>query len=175
MTPERDTTTRDEPSRSDAPRAEAARRLPPVLWLLAVAGVVLVAGAVAAIVFAGPAEAIAVVAVGFAAVAAASLWFAITRAERHSAVDGRDHPLAGVGPDDKRPLGDTPEAHDEITPRDLPAGHPGRGAAERQAEALGGTTPGHREGGATPPRTGPLDELVDDDERDGARVDRGRG
>jgi hypothetical protein len=171
MTPERDTSTSDAP-----PRAEAARRLPPVLWLLAVAGVVLVASALAAIVFAGPAEAIAVVAVGFAAMAAASLWIATTRAERRAgAMDDRDHPLTGVDADDARPLGDTPEAHDEITPHDLPAGHPSRGAAERQAQALGGTTPGHREGGATPPRADPLDELVDDDERDGARGDRGRG
>lgn len=35
-------------------------------------------------------------------------------------------------PDD-RPVGDTPEAHDEIIPEDLPEGHPGRAEAERQA------------------------------------------
>lgn len=129
MTPERDTSTSDAP-----PRAEAARRLPPVLWLLAVAGVVLVVSALAAIVFAGPAEAIAVVAVGFAAMAAASLWIATTRAERRAgAMDDRDHPLAGVDADDARPLGDTPEAHDEINPHDLPPDHPGRQAAEDRA------------------------------------------
>jgi hypothetical protein len=39
-----------------------------------------------------------------------------------------------VTPDPGRPLGDTAEAHDEITPRDLPKGHPGRAEAEREAD-----------------------------------------
>jgi hypothetical protein len=164
MTRERETSTRDAP-----------RRLPPVLWLLAIAGAVLVLSALAAIIFAGAAEAIAVIVVGVAAMIAASLWFAGVAGTRDRAAGDRDDPFAGVGADEARPLGDTPEAHDEITPHDLPAGHPGRAAAERQAKALGGTTPGHREGGATPPRTDPVDELVGGDERDGARVDRGRG
>ncbi|HEV2062620.1 MAG TPA: hypothetical protein VGR12_07185, partial [Solirubrobacteraceae bacterium] len=33
-----------------------------------------------------------------------------------------------------RPLGDTPDAHDEINPHDLPADHPGRHEAERMAD-----------------------------------------
>jgi hypothetical protein len=46
-----------------------------------------------------------------------------------------------------RPLGDTPEAHDEISPHDLPLDNPGRPAAEAQAGAPGsdpdeGTTRG---------------------------------
>jgi hypothetical protein len=139
--------------------------------------------ALAAVIFAGPGEAIAVLIVGIAAMTAASLWIAITRAKtrpgatghRDPAAADRDDPFVGVGADDVRPLGDTPEAHDEITPHDLPTGHPGRAAAERQADALGGTTRGHREGGATPPWTDATDELVEDDERDGARIDRGRG
>ena len=44
--------------------------------------------------------------------------------------------------DDDTPLGDTPEAHDEISPHDLPPGHPGRHAAEEQAREHGGTTRG---------------------------------
>jgi hypothetical protein len=44
--------------------------------------------------------------------------------------------------DDERPLGDTPEAHDEITPHDLPPDHPGRVEAERQAARGGGVTRG---------------------------------
>jgi hypothetical protein len=32
-----------------------------------------------------------------------------------------------------RPVGDSPELHDEISPHDLPKDHPGRHAAERQA------------------------------------------
>jgi hypothetical protein len=60
-----------------------------------------------------------------------------------------------------RPLGDTPEAHDEISPHDLPLGSPGRRAAERQAGGLHGTTRGHRQGGASSPG----DELVNDADR----------
>jgi len=36
-------------------------------------------------------------------------------------------------PDD-RPLGDTPEAHDEINPRDIPKDNPARQEAEERAE-----------------------------------------
>jgi hypothetical protein len=46
-----------------------------------------------------------------------------------------------------RPLGDTPEAHDEINPHDLPTDHPGRHAAEQMAEG-DGETAGMEEGGA---------------------------
>lgn len=41
-----------------------------------------------------------------------------------------------------RPLGDTTEVHDELSPHDLPIDHPGRQAAEEQAGGLGGTTTG---------------------------------
>ena len=47
-----------------------------------------------------------------------------------------------------RPLGDTPEAHDEISPHDLPLSNPGRHTAEKMAEGAGGTTSGHDAGGA---------------------------
>jgi hypothetical protein len=42
-------------------------------------------------------------------------------------------PSAHLVPDDETALGDTPEAHDEVSPHDLPKDHPGRAAAERQA------------------------------------------
>ena len=51
-------------------------------------------------------------------------------------------PLGPLTPDDETPLGDTPEAHDEISPHDLPKGSPGRAEAERQAGGEGGTTRG---------------------------------
>ena len=51
-------------------------------------------------------------------------------------------PLGPMTPDDETPAGDTPEAHDEISPHDLPPGHPGREEAERQAGS-GGTTRGN--------------------------------
>jgi hypothetical protein len=45
--------------------------------------------------------------------------------------------------DDDRPLGDTDQAHDEISPHDLPPGHPGRQEAERRASQSGdGVTQG---------------------------------
>ena len=43
-------------------------------------------------------------------------------------------PSTHLVPDDETALGDTPEAHDEVSPHDLPKDHPGRAAAERQAE-----------------------------------------
>jgi hypothetical protein len=60
---------------------------------------------------------------------------------------GADLPAAHVIPDD-RPLGDTAEAHDEISPHDLPKGAPNRRRAEAQAAARNGTTRGNREGAA---------------------------
>jgi hypothetical protein len=43
-------------------------------------------------------------------------------------------PSTHLIPDNETAAGDTPEAHDEINPHDLPAGHPGRQEAERQAD-----------------------------------------
>ena len=51
-------------------------------------------------------------------------------------------PLGPMTPDEETPAGDTPEAHDEISPHDLPPGHPGREAAEREAGGDEGTTHG---------------------------------
>jgi hypothetical protein len=56
--------------------------------------------------------------------------------------DQADEPLGPATPDDQTPMGDTPEAHDEISPLDLPPDHPGRQEAERQAGGTGGTTKG---------------------------------
>jgi len=54
-----------------------------------------------------------------------------------------DEPLGPATPDDETAMGDTPEAHDEISPHDLPKGHPGRQEAEREAGGEGGTTRGN--------------------------------
>ena len=51
-------------------------------------------------------------------------------------------PLGPLTPDDETALGDTPEAHDEISPHDLPLDHPGRDEAERRAGGDEGTTDG---------------------------------
>jgi hypothetical protein len=63
-----------------------------------------------------------------------------------------EEPLGPFTPDDETALGDTPEAHDELNPHDLPIGHPGRAAAERQAGGEFGTTTGNEDGGAASPR-----------------------
>ena len=54
-----------------------------------------------------------------------------------------DEPLGPVTPDEETDLGDTPEAHDEITPHDLPLDHPGRDEAERQVDGEGDTVAGN--------------------------------
>jgi len=58
--------------------------------------------------------------------------------------DEAGEPLGPTTPDDETPLGDTPEAHEDISPHDLPVDHPGRAEAERLAAAEGGTTRGNR-------------------------------
>jgi hypothetical protein len=61
-------------------------------------------------------------------------------------------PTAHVIPDETA-LGDTEEAHSEISPLDLPRDAPGRKAAEEQAAAGSEeTTRGHREGAAKGPQ-----------------------
>jgi hypothetical protein len=68
---------------------------------------------------------------------AVAIWIALARSKtvaeggaRHdrSASDSEDaYPAIGI--DDDRPLGDTPEGHDELSPHDLPPDHPARRAA----------------------------------------------
>jgi hypothetical protein len=57
--------------------------------------------------------------------------------------DTADESLGPLTPDDETPAGDTPEAHDELSPVDLPPDHPGRREAERQSGGIGGTTEGN--------------------------------
>ena len=63
------------------------------------------------------------------------------------AVSDEDEPIpsAHVITDEDTALGDTPEAHMEISPRDLPPDHPGRKEAERQSGDERGTTRGDDE------------------------------
>ena len=71
-----------------------------------------------------------------------------SRADADSQAQG---PPGDILADDDRPLGDTDEAHDEISPHDLPPGHPGRQAAEDQAGGDDGTTRGHNDPSHAPP------------------------
>jgi hypothetical protein len=57
--------------------------------------------------------------------------------------DEADEPLGPATPDEETDLGDTPEAHDELSPHDLPRDHPGRQKAEDLAGGEDGTTRGN--------------------------------
>ena len=57
--------------------------------------------------------------------------------------DEADEPLGPATPDEETDLGDTPEAHDEVSPHDLPRDHPGRQTAVELAGGEDGTTRGN--------------------------------
>jgi len=79
---------------------------------------------------------------------AAALAYRTIGTSRSAATDNRDT-VPRLNAEGDRPLGDTPEAHDEISPHDLPPDHPGRRAAEEMAEEQSdGETSGMTEGGA---------------------------
>ncbi|MDX6700882.1 MAG: hypothetical protein QOF26_1108 [Baekduia sp.] len=127
-------------------------------WLLTGTAAFYGIAALAALLFLGIDEAIAVLLAGIIPMTAVAIWLAHVRQKTAVAPDGalidaaaEDHtdPIPGLGIDDRRPLGDTPAAHDELIPEDLPKDHPARHAAEAMAETSdAGTTRGHREGGA---------------------------
>jgi hypothetical protein len=68
---------------------------------------------------------------------------------RTSDDDATEGGLPKQGARGDRPLGDTPDAHDEINPHDLPLSNPGRQTAEKMASGIEGTTTGHDEGGGS--------------------------
>jgi hypothetical protein len=156
---------------------------PGMRWLVGGVALFYAVCTLAAAIFSGFAEAVATLLAGIIPMTAAALWVAMARSKTLGLPDSpedaskaaSDDPFPAVGAEPDRPLGDTAEAHDEITPHDLPKDHPGRAAAEEQAGELGGTTRGHREGGAAMgpgPGGGDRDALVGPDEEDGARVRR---
>jgi hypothetical protein len=150
-------------------------------WVLAGLGAFYAICASAAGAFVGPGAGIATLLAGVVPLTAVAIWVAHMRTKtvgddepryRDAVAEDHEDPVPGIGFDATRPLGDTPAAHDEIIPQDLPKDHPGRHAAEQQAQALGGATPGHAEGGAAgeggPPP--PEEDLVAPEEADeGAR------
>ena len=66
----------------------------------------------------------------------------ITGSNRSADTDAGDSGLPKASPEDDRPMGDTEQAHDEITPHDLPKDNPARDEAAEQAGDAGGTTRG---------------------------------
>ena len=82
--------------------------------------------------------------------------------EPGQAVADEDEPIPSshVITDDDTALGDTAEAHNEVSPRDLPPDHPGRKAAEVQAGGDQGTTRGDEDKlDVGPPRSDSLDDI----------------
>jgi hypothetical protein len=75
-------------------------------------------------------------------VAAALGYRMIAGSNRSADRDSEDSGVPKAPPDQSRPLGDTPEAHDEVSPHDLPRDHPGREEAEEVAGGADGTTRG---------------------------------
>ncbi|HEV7754094.1 MAG TPA: hypothetical protein VGO71_21260 [Baekduia sp.] len=113
-------------------------------WFLAGTFAFYAVAALAALFALGIDEAIAVLLAGVVPLTGVALWLAHVRQKTRVTPDGAlvdasadDHtdPVPGVGADDLTPLGDTPEAHDEIIPEDLPKGHPARQAAEERFTA----------------------------------------
>jgi hypothetical protein len=76
----------------------------------------------------------------------AALAYRTIGTSRDAASDSADS-VPRINAEGDRPLGDTPEAHDEINPHDLPPDHPGRRTAEEMAEG-DGETAGMEAGGA---------------------------
>jgi hypothetical protein len=137
---------------------EGHPRPTPMFWLLGGTAAFYLICATAGWILDNPGTGIATLLAGGIPMTAVVLWAAHVRAGTAPAADEDEHadatvqdnrdPVPAIGGDDSRPLGDTPEAHDEISPHDLPPGHPGREAAEDMAREEGGVTGGHREGGA---------------------------
>src|SRR5215213_9268524 len=79
--------------------------------------------------------------------AAAAIAYRTIGTSRSAPADSTDS-VPRLSAEGNRPLGDTPEAHDEINPHDLPPDHPGRRTAEEMADGDEGETAGMSEGGA---------------------------
>jgi hypothetical protein len=98
----------------------------------------------------GPAYAFAALVAGTVPATAAVLTYATARRKTRQGGDGHledlsvedDSPFPGIGFDDTTPLGDSPEVHDDVTPHDLPPGHPGRHRIDERTRSGGGRTHG---------------------------------
>ena len=72
------------------------------------------------------------------AVSAARTETGTTPEGRHLDLSAEDRgPVPRLGLDDERPLGDSPDLHDDLDPHDLPKDHPARRRIERERERRG--------------------------------------
>ena len=111
-------------------------------WQLALIAAFLVVFGLTVILTGKPTYLIAAVMIAALVVGWALLNRAMTKrvAARHDSIEdamsdeNEPIPSSHLIPDNETAAGDTPEAHDEINPHDLPPDHPGRRAAESEAE-----------------------------------------
>jgi hypothetical protein len=111
-------------------------------WQLALIAAFLVVFGLTVILTGKPTYLIAAVMIAALVVGWALLNRAMTKrvASKHGSIEDamsdetESIPSTHLIPDNETAAGDTPEAHDEINPHDLPPDHPGRAEAERQAE-----------------------------------------
>ncbi|CAA9533605.1 MAG: hypothetical protein AVDCRST_MAG67-4520 [uncultured Solirubrobacteraceae bacterium] len=145
-------------------RVMASRR--PSRLIFTAAACLLAIFAIAAAVFAGAEYAIPIVILGVLVLSflALNALLAKRTMQRHGGDEGAAQddgadavPAAHLIADD-RPLGDTAQAHDEISPHDLPKDSPARRAAEAQAARRGGITRGHEKGAAGGTVLAPVEE-----------------
>jgi len=62
--------------------------------------------------------------------------------EAHDTDDQADKGIIDRPADDETPVGDTPEAHDKLSPHDIPKSHPAYEDVVREAGGTDGTTSG---------------------------------
>lgn len=113
------------------------RRALPVLLAVVLVALVITTLATGEVLYTVPAIALVAI-IGLMALGE----FGLKKRLEHRAGDPRsDHtdpvPSTHLAKDEETPLGDTSEAHDELSPHDLPKDHPGRHAAERQGVTEG--------------------------------------
>lgn len=128
---------------------EGRPKLRGAYWLIGGTFAFYAVSALAAIIFLGPAEATAVLLAALIPLTAVALWLAGARAKTRveggalvdDSADNREDPFPGMGLADQRPLGDSPDLHDDLVPEDLPPGHPARRAAEQRAGRTGAADP----------------------------------
>src|SRR4051812_15727535 len=134
-------------------------------WQIALVAAFLVIFGVTVILTGNPLYLIAAVMIAALVVGWALLNRAMTKrvTARHDSIEdamsdeNEPIPSTHLIPDNETAAGDTPEAHDEINPHDLPTDHPGRQAAEAQAKDEGRddgarTTRGDEELAQAPPK-----------------------
>jgi hypothetical protein len=121
---------------SDTFRGPEKRRFPTLLLLG-----ILMATAVVVVAFAVDSEYGWPVLILLAICAAAAIGYRLLAGSNRREGDSSD-PVLKQPANPSRPLGDTPEAHDEINPHDVPTDSPVRPAVEEEAGGPDGTTRG---------------------------------